>query len=293
MTGSALKGGRRGKATGRSMGNERQVVIRTDRIDAVIFDMDGVVTDTARVHADAWARLFERFLRDRATTTGETFRPFTVDDYRWSIDGKPRYDAVRSFLATRGITLPEGEASDPPDRQTVRGLGNRKAGYFLEHLREHGIAAFPTTVGLLEELRAAGIRTAVVSASRHLDEVLATGHVEDLFDVRVGGTETDRLGLAGKPDPGAFLEAARRLRVGPRRAAVVEDALAGVEAGRRGGFALVIGVDRLDHSAELLAAGAGGVVRDLVEVGVATEPGTPPAGSRGGGRREGVTGDSG
>jgi HAD superfamily hydrolase (TIGR01509 family) len=266
------------------MGHERQVVIRADRIDGVIFDMDGVVTDTARVHADAWARLFDRFLRDRATTTGETFRPFTVDDYRRSIDRKPRYDGVRSFLATRGITLPEGDPSDPPDRQTVRGLGNRMDGYFLEHLREHAIAAFPTTVALLEELRAAGARTALVSASRHLDEVLAAGHVEHLFDARVGGSEADRLRLAGKPDPGAFLEAARRLRVRPRRAAVMEDALAGVEAGRRGGFALVIGVDRSDHGAELLPADAGVVVRDLVEVSMAT-------GSRGRGLREGATGD--
>jgi alpha,alpha-trehalase len=270
------------------MDSERKVVIRTDLFDAVIFDMDGVVTDTARVHAAAWARLFDGYLSDRAAITGEAFRPFSVDDYRRFIDGKPRYDGVRSFLAMRGITLPEGEASDPVDRLTVRGLGNRKDGYFLEHLREHGIASFPTTVALLEELRAVGIRTAVVSASRHLDEVLAAGRVEHLFDVRVGGTEADRLGLAGKPDPGVFLEAARRLRVRPQRAAVVEDALAGVEAGSRGGFALVIGVDRSDHGAELLAAGAGVVVRDLVEVGVANA-----TGSRREGLREGATEDPG
>lgn len=280
-----------GGATGRSTGDERKVVIRTDRIDAVIFDMDGVVTDTARVHAAAWARLFDRFLGGRAAITGKAFRPFTVDDYRRFVDGKPRYAGVRSFLATRGITLPEGDPSDPPDRQTVCGLGNRKDGYFLEHLREHGIAAFPTTVALLEELRAAGVRTAVISASRNLDEVLAAGHVGHLFGLRLGGTEAERLGLAGKPDPAVFLEAARRLRVRPRRAAVVEDALAGVEAGRRGGFALVIGVDRSDHGAELLAAGAVVVVRDLGEVRVATRSGTP-ARSPSRARREGATGDS-
>ena len=138
------------------MDPERKVVIITDLFDAVIFDMDGVVTHTARVHAAAWARLFDGYLSDRAAITGEAFRPFSVDDYRRFIDGRPRYDGVRSFLAARGITLPEGEASDPPDRQTVSGLGNRKDGYFLEHLREHGIEAFPTTVALLEQLRAAG-----------------------------------------------------------------------------------------------------------------------------------------
>ena len=198
---------RQGETTGRSTGPERKVVIRTDRIDAVIFDMDGVVTDTARVHAAAWARLFDGFLGDRAAITGEAFRPFTVDDYRRFVDGKPRYAGVRSFLASRGITLPEGDPSDPPDRQTVCGLGNRKDGYFLEHLREHGIAAFPTTVALLEELGAAGVRTAVISASRNLDEVLAAGHVQHLFGLRLGGMEADRLGLAGKPDPAVFLEA--------------------------------------------------------------------------------------
>jgi trehalose-phosphatase len=254
------------------MSPEQRIFICPDRIDAVIFDMDGVVTDSATVHAAAWARLFDRFLEDRAATSGQEFRSFTVDDYRRFVDGKPRYDGVRSFLASRGITVPEGDASDPPERETVCGLGNRKDGYFLEHLREHGVAPFPSTVALLEGLREAGIRTAVISASRNLGEVLAAGHVEHLFDLRVGGTEAEQLGLAGKPDPAVFLEAARRLGVRPRRAVVVEDALAGVDAGRRGGFALVIGVDRSDHGAELLAAGAGMVVRDLVEVGVTTGP---------------------
>lgn len=256
----------------RPMGPERTVVISTQRFDAVIFDMDGVVTDTATVHAEAWARLFDRYLQDRTAATGQAFRPFGYDDYRRSIDGKPRYDGVRTFLSTRGITIPEGVPSDPPDRETVCGLGNRKDSYFLEHLREHGVERFPTTVALIEELRGAGIGTAVISASRNLDEVLAAGHVEDLFDQRVGGAEAERLGIEGKPDPAVFLEAARRLGVKPPRAVVVEDALAGVEAGRRGGFGLVVGVDRSDHGTELRDAGADVVVRDLAEVGVTTEP---------------------
>jgi trehalose-phosphatase len=249
-----------------------RVVIRTDEIDAVVFDMDGVVTDTASVHARAWARMFDRFLRRRADATGGSFSPFTDDDYRRYIDGRPRYDGVRSFLASRGVTLVEGEASDAPDEETVCGLGNRKDQDFLDHLRREGVEAFPTTVSLLERLRRAGVRTAVISASRNLDEVLAAGGVGDLFEVRMGGAEAERLGLAGKPDPAVFLEAARRLGVEPGRAAVVEDALAGVEAGRRGGFALVVGVDRTGHRAELQAAGADVVVEDLAEVAVGSPP---------------------
>ncbi|HJU58034.1 MAG TPA: trehalose-phosphatase [Actinomycetota bacterium] len=244
------------------------VAIRTDEIDAVVFDMDGVVTDTASVHAAAWARMFDRFLKRRASATGATFMPFTEDDYRRYIDGKPRYDGVSSFLAAREIMLPYGDSSDPPEVETVCGLGNRKDQDFLEHLRRDGVAAFPTTVVLVERLRGSGVRTAVISASRNLDAVLAAGGVEDLFEVRVGGAESERLGLAGKPDPAVFLEATRRLGVVPRRTAVVEDALAGVQAGRSGGFGLVIGVDRTGHRADLEAAGADVVVGDLGEVTV-------------------------
>ena len=249
-----------------------RVVIRIDEIDAVIFDMDGVVTDTASVHARVWARMFDRFLRPRADATGGSFSPFTDEDYRRYVDGRPRYDGVRSFLASRGVTLPEGDASDAPDEETVCGLGNRKDRDFLEHLRRDGVVAFPTTLELIERLRRDGVRTAVVSASRNLDEVLAAGGVEDLFEVRVGGAEAERLGLAGKPDPAFFLEAARRLGVEPRRAALIEDALAGVEAGRRGGFALVVGVDRAGHRSDLQAAGADVVVEDLAEVTVGSSP---------------------
>jgi trehalose 6-phosphate phosphatase len=243
-----------------------RAVIHADEIDAVVFDTDGVVTDTAAVHAQAWARMFDRFLRRRADATGESFAAFTDEDYRRYVDGKPRYDGVRSFLAARGIALPDGDPSDAPDDETVCGLGNRKDRDFLDHLRREGVEAFPTTIELLERLRRVGLRTAVISASRNLDEVLAAGGVEDLFEKRIGGAETERLGLPGKPDPAVFLEAARRLGVEPGRVAVVEDALAGVEAGRRGGFRLVIGVDRAGHPAELEAAGADVVVEDLGEV---------------------------
>jgi trehalose-phosphatase len=251
---------------------EGPVVIRNDHIDAVIFDMDGVVTDTASVHARAWARMFNRFLRQRASATGASLTPFTGDDYRRYVDGKPRYDGVRSFLEARGITLPEGESSDPPEAQTVCGLGNRKDQDFLEHLRREGVEAFPATVELLQRLRRAHVRTAIISASRNLDEVLAAASVEDLFEQRVGGVESERLGLPGKPDPAVFLEAARRLGVEPGRVAVVEDALVGVEAGRRGGFALVVGVDRTGHRSELEAAGADVVVESLAEVTVDPSP---------------------
>ena len=251
---------------------EGRAAIRTEEIDAVVFDMDGVVTDTASVHAAAWARMFDRFLEARASASGAAFTPFTEDDYRRYIDGKPRYDGVGSFLAARGIALPYGEPSDPPDAETVCGLGNRKDRDFLDHLRRDGVAAFPTTIALAERLRGAGLRTAVISASRNLDAVLAAGGVEDLFEVRVGGAEAERLGLAGKPDPAIFLEASRRLGAAPGRTAVVEDALAGVEAGRRGGFGLVVGVDRTGHPGELEAAGADVVVGDLGEVVVDVSP---------------------
>ncbi|HEV8572765.1 MAG TPA: beta-phosphoglucomutase family hydrolase, partial [Actinomycetota bacterium] len=213
-----------------------------NRIHAVIFDMDGVVTDTASVHAAAWKRLFDEYLTERSRRTGEPFRPFDVDeDYRRCVDGKPRYDGVRSFLASREISLPEGDPSDPPERETVCGLGNRKNGYFLAHLKEQGADAYSSTVTLVRDLQARGVRAAVISASRNMAEVLASAGLSDLFGAKVDGVDAEELGLSGKPDPAIFLEAARRLGVEPARAAVVEDALAGVEAGRRGRFGLVIG----------------------------------------------------
>lgn len=233
----------------------------------MIFDLDGVLTDTASVHAAAWKRLFDEYLEERSRRSGEPFVPFDADaDYRRYVDGKPRYDGVRSFLESRGIALPEGDPKDAPDRETVCGLGNRKNALFLEHLHEHGVDPFPSSVDLVRDLRAHGVDTAIISASRNCAEVLAAAGLEDLFEVRVDGVVAAELGLPGKPDPAVFLEAARRLGVEPPRAAVVEDALAGVEAGRRGGFGLVVGVDRAGHAEELRSRGADLVVRDLAEL---------------------------
>lgn len=247
------------------------VALRTGRFDAVIFDMDGVITDTPEVHAAAWKRLFDGYLAERAGRTGPRERPFDADDYRRFVDGKSRQDGVRSFLASRGIHLPEGEADDPPDRETVRGLGNRKNRDFVAVLRQQGARPFDSSVALVRALRAAGLATAVISASRNAGEVLEAAGVADLFDARVDGAVAERLGFTGKPDPAVFLEAASRLGVDPARAVVVEDALAGVEAGRRGGFGLVIGVDRTGRAEALREHGAHVVVDDLEQVHL--EPG--------------------
>jgi alpha,alpha-trehalase len=228
--------------------------------------MDGVVTDTASTHAAAWKRLFDGYLGERARRKDEPLSPFTPDDYRCFVDGKPRYDGVRDFLASRDIALPEGDPTDPPDRETVCGLGNRKDEYFLAQLREHGAQAYPGTVALVRQLAARGVGTAIISASRNLTEVLDSAGVGDLFRVEVDGLAAERLGLPGKPDPAVFLEAAKRLGVEAARVAIVEDALAGVEAGRRGAFAFVVGVDRTGHADALDSAGADVVVSDLGEL---------------------------
>ncbi len=233
---------------------------------AVVFDMDGVVTDTARSHARAWAEMFNRFLAGRDSMEDESLLQFTEDDYLRFVDGKPRYDGVRSFLESRGISLPEGHPDDPPTEETVCGLGNRKNRRFLALLGEGGADPYPTTVRLIEQLRGRGIPCAIITSSRNAEEVLGSAGVSDLFEVRVDGADAAELGLAGKPMPDIFVEAARRLGVSPDRCAVVEDAISGVEAGRRGGFGLVIGVDRGDHAEDLVASGADVVVSDLGEL---------------------------
>jgi alpha,alpha-trehalase len=234
--------------------------------EAVVFDLDGVLTDTAKVHAAAWKRLFDDFLRGRAEQTATAFDEFTEQDYLAHVDGKPRYDGVASFLAARGIDLPSGDPTDPPDAETVCGLGNRKDDLFHEALQTDGVQRFDTSVALVEALRGRGVRTAVVSSSRNCREVVERAGIADLFDERVDGVVVDEEGLPGKPDAAMFLEAVRRLGVSPDRAAVVEDAVSGVEAGRRGGFALVVGVDRHEQADLLLQHGADIVVRDLGEL---------------------------
>jgi beta-phosphoglucomutase family hydrolase len=241
---------------------------RLSDLDAVIFDMDGVVTETATVHASAWKKLFDEFLRARADETGEPFEPFDEKaDYESYVDGKNRYDGVRSFLESRSITLPDGDPSDPPGDGTVCALGNRKDEYFLAHVQEEGVRPYESTVRLIRDLRSKGKPIGLVTASRNADQVLAGAGVADLFDARVDGVVSADLGLKGKPDPAAYLEAARRLGVDPAKTAVVEDARSGVEAGARGGFGLVVGVARAGQEAALKKAGADVVVKDLGELG--------------------------
>jgi alpha,alpha-trehalase len=235
-------------------------------VQALLFDLDGVLTRTATVHAAAWKRLFDQYLAARAQQTGERFVPFdVVADYRRYVDGKPRYDGVASFLASRGISLPWGSPADPPDRETIAGLGNRKDRYFDETLRRHGVETFPEAVTLVRKARARGLKTAVVSSSKNAAAILKAAGILDLFDARVDGVEAERLHLPGKPAPDTFLEAARRLHVTPDHAVVFEDAISGVEAGKRGGFT-VVGVDESGRAEALREHGADLVVSHLGEV---------------------------
>jgi len=229
---------------------------------AVLFDLDGVVTDTAALHAVAWQRLFDGFLADYAGP-GDTAPLKLPDDYLAHIDGKPRLDGVRSFLAARGIDLPEGASGDPPELETVQGLARRKDADFVALLETRGVDVFQGTVALIEELRRRGVGIACVSSSKHCRTVLDAAGLTPLFDVIVDGIDQEREGLGGKPAPDSFLYAARVLGVAADAAAVVEDAVSGVAAGRAGAFAQVIGVDRGAGAAALTQAGADVVVDDL------------------------------
>ncbi|MCG3040644.1 HAD-IA family hydrolase [Streptomyces sp. S1A] len=249
-----------------------------DGLRAVVFDTDGVITDSARVHAAAWKEAFDDCLREWRERGGgrqerdarDRFRPFDVqEDYRRYVDGRSRLDGAAAFLASRGLDLPPGEPDDPPGNGTVRAVAARKERLFTAALRRGGVEAWPGTLRLLRALRREGVPMAVISASRHARELLSGAGVPEVFDAVVDGHEAARLDLPGKPDPAVFLEAARRLGVPPAEAAVVEDALAGVEAGRRGGFGLVVGVDRTagpTSARDLREHGADVVVTDLAEL---------------------------
>ncbi|CAL9353090.1 beta-phosphoglucomutase family hydrolase [Streptomyces sp. enrichment culture] len=235
-----------------------------DDIQACLFDLDGVVTRTAVVHAAAWKETFDAFLRER---DGAGFRPFTDSDYDQYVDGRPRADGVRSFLASRGIELPEGTPDDPPDAQTVNGVGNRKNELLLEKIRTDGVEPYEGTLRYIDAVRAAGLATAIVSSSANTRDVLHSIDAERLFDVRIDGVVARERKLPGKPHPDTFLAAARDLGVEPSRAAVFEDALAGMDAGRSGHFGYVVGVDRVGQTDALYAHGADRVVKDLAELG--------------------------
>ncbi|MFC4051626.1 HAD family hydrolase [Actinomadura syzygii] len=240
-----------------------------DEAAACLFDLDGVLTRTAAVHAAAWKEMFDGYLRERARRTGEPFTEFdTVKDYGRYVDGKKREDGTRSFLHSRGIELPEGDPDDPPEAETVRGLGNRKNALVLKIIEERGVETFDGSIDYVRAARAAGLRTAVVSSSANTVQVLRTVGITDLFDARVDGVVAAERRLPGKPAPDMFIEGAREVGVQAARAVVFEDALAGVQAGRAGGFAYVVGVNRVDeaHAKALAEHGADIVVSDLSEL---------------------------
>ena len=240
---------------------------------ACLFDLDGVITQTAKVHAAAWKQMFDGYLQDRARRTGEPFVPFDAGaDYEAYVDGKPRADGTRSFLESRGIHLPEGEPGDAGhagaegDSETVQSLGNRKNLLVQQLIRDKGVEVYPGSVTYVRAARAAGLATAVVSSSANTRDVLAATGLSDLFDGVVDAQVAHEQHLAGKPAPDTFVAGARLLGVPVDRAVVFEDALAGVEAGRAGGFGWVVGVDRVGHAAGLAAHGADVVVLDLADL---------------------------
>jgi beta-phosphoglucomutase family hydrolase len=245
------------------------VTINRGDFDAAIFDLDGVLTDTARVHAGAWKEVFDSFLQRWAQQHGLAFQPFDIEaDYLAYVDGRPRYDGVRSFLASRGINLPEGSEHDPEDANTVHALGERKTRLFRQALQQ-GIDPEPGAESLLKKLRQMGVGIAVASSSKNCSAILSAAGFDHLIDARVDGVDADELGLPGKPDPALFLEAARRLRAQPSRTILFEDALAGVEAGRRAGFGSVVGIDRGRQSKALRERGADIVIQGLQDVDAA------------------------
>jgi beta-phosphoglucomutase family hydrolase len=236
-------------------------------VTACLFDLDGVLTQTAKVHAAAWKQMFDDYLRTRAQRTGEAFVPFDpIREYDQYVDGKPRHDGVRAFLASRGVKLPEGDSDDTPEAETIHGLGNRKNEIVLRLIHQQGVQPYEGSVRYVEAAQAAGLRRAVVSSSTNCREVLAAAGIEGLFEEVVDGILAERQQLQGKPAPDTFLAAAKALGVQPASATVFEDALAGVEAGRAGRFGFVVGVDRVGQADALRAHGADIVVDDLAKL---------------------------
>src|SRR6201993_965701 len=241
--------------------------ITRDKYDAVLFDLDGVITDTASIHATCWKQMFDAYLQQRAADTGEPFRPFEIaTDYRLYVDGKPRFDGVRDFLTSRGIHLPEGTPDDPPQAETVGGLGNRKNNLVNKVIEDVGVEPYEGSVKLIHQLRHRGFKIAVVTSSENCEVVLSAARLDTFFEVRVDGHVIHAQRLAGKPAPDTFLLAARLLGVEPTRTVVIEDAISGVQAGSNGHFGLVIGVARKGNADELRRYGAHLVVRDLDEL---------------------------
>ncbi len=238
-----------------------------DGVSACLFDLDGVLTQTAKVHAAAWKQMFDDYLRSRAEKTGEQFVPFDpVREYDEYVDGKPRYEGVASFLSSRGIELPQGSPDDSPDAETIDGLGNRKNEIVLKMIKEDGVQPYEGSVRYAKAARSAGLRRAVVSSSTNCRDVLVAAGILELFEEIIDGVVAEREHLKGKPAPDTFLAGARAVGVEPTQAAVFEDALAGVEAGRAGSFGHVVGVDRVGQADALRAHGADVVVRDLAEL---------------------------
>src|SRR5215831_5733509 len=246
---------------------KRKAVISREQYDAVLLDLDGVITDTAGVHAACWKQMFDEYLQKRATQRGEAFRPFDIaTDYRLSVDGKPRYDGVRDFLTSRGIRLPEGSPNDPPHAETIGGLGNYKNDLVNKIIEEKGVEPYEGSVELIHQLRGERFKIAVVTSSQNCTAVLKAAKLDHCFDVQVDGNVIHAQHLAGKPAPDTYLRAATLLGVEPARAVVIEDALSGVESGSNGKFGLVIGVARKGNADELRRHGAHLVVSDLGEL---------------------------
>jgi beta-phosphoglucomutase family hydrolase len=234
-----------------------------DDITALLFDLDGVLTQTAKVHFKAWKQTFDGYLKSR---DGDDFKEFTQDDYNDYVDGMPRYDGVRSFLKSRGIELPEGSPGDSPDAETVDGIGNQKNDLVTEIIKRDGVEVYDGSVAYVKAAQQAGLKRAVVSASANCHAVLKAAGIEDLFEQIIDGNTTDEQHLRGKPHPDTYLAGARAVGVDPSEAAVFEDATAGVQAGHDGHFGYVVGVDRVDHAQALTQHGADVVVKDLSEL---------------------------